>query len=190
MSDIEKAFWNHEAAKRLKVGESTLRKYCMELEKNGYTFIKGAMDSRAFTEKDLLALSYFQTLYKNNKVPRDEAARKVVERYSSKEGGNEVATPVQEMSNRSVEVLEQRILKMIKDQNKLLEHIENQEEFNRKLLQAFEDQNIIIKRLNEFLEVQEHLKLEDLQKAKDENAAAQDEKKKNKFTWIKKLFKQ
>lgn len=190
MNDIEKAFWNHEAAERLKIGESTLRKYCMELERNGYTFIKGAMDSRAFTEKDLLALSYFQTLYKKNKVPREEAARKVVERYSNQEGGNEVATPVQEMSNRSIEVLEQKLFEMIEDQKKLLEIVEIQEEFNKKLVKAFEEQTIVIKRLSKWLELQEHLTLEDFEKAKDENAAAQDEKKKNKFAWLKKLFKQ
>lgn len=161
----------------------------MELEKNGYTFIKGAMDSRAFTEKDLLALAHFQTLYKKNKVPREEAAKKVVERYSNQEGGNEVATPVQEMSNRSIEVLEKRYLQIIEDQKKLLEHVEIQEEFNKKLLQAFEEQTIIIKKLSQWLELKEHLTLDDFQKAKDENAAAQ-EKKKSKFSWLRNLFKQ
>ncbi|RYL93915.1 hypothetical protein EWI07_07050 [Sporolactobacillus sp. THM7-4] len=42
----ENAFWTKEVADILQIAESTLRKWCIQLEKNDYTFTKGTNGSR------------------------------------------------------------------------------------------------------------------------------------------------
>lgn len=59
---MEKAYWNNEVAERLGMGKSTLRRWCLELEKQGYTFTKGEQDSRAFLEQDVLILEKIKKL--------------------------------------------------------------------------------------------------------------------------------
>lgn len=59
---MEKAYWNHEVAERLQMGKSTLRRWCMELEKQGYIFSKGEQESRAFTKRDVLILEKIKKL--------------------------------------------------------------------------------------------------------------------------------
>lgn len=173
--EIEKAYWTHEAAKYLDIGESTLRKWCIELEKNGYTFVKGAMDSRAFTDKDLMALNHFKQLYKAKKFTREQAAKAVVEKFAS-EGGNGRTTPVQMDNTRSIENLEE----MVKS---LLEHTKKQEEFNKALLTRLDQQEKYIK---EKLDKRDQLLLESIRESQEEKAAALEKKK---TPWIKRIFK-
>ncbi|WP_246040361.1 DUF3967 domain-containing protein [Ectobacillus funiculus] len=59
---MEKAYWNNEVAERLEMGKSTLRRWCLELEKQGYMFTKGEQDSRAFLEQDVLLLEKIKKL--------------------------------------------------------------------------------------------------------------------------------
>jgi DNA-binding transcriptional MerR regulator len=59
---LEKAYWNNEVAERLEMGKSTLRRWCLELEKQGYMFTKGEQDSRAFLEQDVLLLEKIKKL--------------------------------------------------------------------------------------------------------------------------------
>lgn len=189
LADIEKAYWNHEVAQRLNIGESTLRKYCMELEKNGYTFIKGSMDSRAFTDKDLIALAHFQTLYKKKKLTREEAAKRVVERYSDDEGGSDVATPVQNMDNRSIEVLEQMIFRMMKE-NQEKQRLMN-DELLEKIEKRLEEQNNLLREQKEHMEKRDKMLLENLRRTQEEKAAAieEEQKKKSKWQQVKDMFK-
>lgn len=64
---MEKAYWNNEVAERLGMGKSTLRRWCLELEKQGYTFTKGEQDSRAFLEQDVLLLEKVKKLQSQGK---------------------------------------------------------------------------------------------------------------------------
>ncbi|MDF9626868.1 DUF3967 domain-containing protein [Bacillus cereus] len=64
---MEKAYWNHEVAERLQMGKSTLRRWCLELEKQGYIFSKGEQESRAFTKKDVLILEKIKELQSEGK---------------------------------------------------------------------------------------------------------------------------
>lgn len=162
---MQKAYWTHEAAKDLDIGESTLRKWCIELEKNGYEFIKGAMDSRAFTGHDMAALNYFKQLYKTQKLTREQAAKVVVEKFS-REGRNEGTPPVPMENTRSIENLEQ----MVKH---LLDHTQKQENFNKALLERLDQQEKIIK---ESLEKRDKLLLESI-RSSQEQAAAKEKKR-------------
>jgi hypothetical protein len=171
----EKAYWNHEVAKVLGIGESTLRKWCIELEKNGYEFVKGAKDSRAFLEHDLQALMHFKQLTKNDKVPQETAAKTVVEKFI-RTVENERTLPVPYENNRSIEEFEEKI-------NMLLEQSKRQDEFNKALLAKLEQQERYI---SESLERRDKLLLESLRATQEQVAAAQEESKlKNR---IKRLF--
>lgn len=174
LDDIQKAYFTHDVARILDVGESTLRKYCIELEKNGYIFIKGSMDSRAFTDHDLAALNYFIQLYKSKKHTREQAAALVVEKFS-REGGNEGTTPIPKGESRSMDNLERMV-------EQLLEHTKKQEEFNKALLQRLEIQENYIR---ETLEKRDQLLLENIRSAQEEKAAALEKKK---TSWIKRLL--
>lgn len=47
----ERSFWTKEVAEQLEIGTSTLRKWCLALEQENYSFVKGAKNSRAFVQK-------------------------------------------------------------------------------------------------------------------------------------------
>jgi hypothetical protein len=184
---IEKAYWNNEVASELEIGESTLRKWCIELEENGYTFIKGAMDSRAFTDLDLAALKYFKQLLKGKKHTKEQASKIVVEKFK-REGGNERTTPIPMENTRSIENLEvmmKDLLERSRQQEEinhvLLEQTKKQEEFNRLLVQKLEQQEQYIK---ESIEKRDKLLLENIRSSQEQAATIE----KKKTSWIKKIF--
>lgn len=186
MNKMEKAYWNHEVAKYLDIGESTLRKWCIELEKNGYIFIKGAKDSRAFTDHDLKALDYFKKLTKVEKHTLNQASLAVIAKYKRK-GENEGAPLAMDDNNRSVEDLEEKINELLQSQKELINYQEKQEEFNKTLLKMLEKQDRYIK---ESLDKRDKLLIENIRKAQEEKAAAIEEtqKKKSKWQQLKEIF--
>lgn len=139
LNEIEKASWNNNVSKQLDVGDSTLRKWCIELEKSGYNFVKGAKGTRAFTDNDLAALLYFKYLTRAKNHTMKQAAVAVIEKYATK-GENENA------ENNSMERNRSDMEKMIKD---LIEHANRQEEFNKKLLERLDQQDRYIKEILE-----------------------------------------
>ncbi|MCU5109847.1 DUF3967 domain-containing protein [Bacillus cereus] len=76
------AFLTKEVAEILSISESYLRKWCLELEKHEYTFIKvrdpkSNREYRTFTSKDIKALKQFQTLMKDAGYNKVDAAKTV-----------------------------------------------------------------------------------------------------------------
>lgn len=174
LSEREQAYWNHEVAKQLEVGESTLRKWCIELEKNGYTFIKGTKDSRAFTDHDLQALLLFKQLTRVKNHTKEQASIVVVERYLRK-GGNDVTTPVHAEENQSLQELKAMVKELLKDSKE-------QKEFNRVLVKKLEEQDKFIK---ESIEKRDRLLLENIRSGQEQAAEIEKKKISNK---IKRFF--
>lgn len=112
--ESEKAYWNHEVSKILGIGDSTLRKWCIELEKNGYVFLKGHKESRAFTQHDLNAVTYFKDLTKVKKHTMKQAAVLVVERYKDREERDRT-TPVLVEESQPVQVLHESISRLVSE---------------------------------------------------------------------------
>ena len=167
----EKVYWNHEIAERLGIGESTLRKWCIELEKNGYIFIRGTMDSRAFTVHDLTALNHFKELTKNEKKPKTEAAMLVVARFKRKEENEE--TPPVHMENEDSKV--DKLEKMVE---RLLENSEKQEKFNQALIERMEQRLEQQERyIRESIDKRDRLLLESIRNTQEEAAAKEEERK-------------
>lgn len=93
---MEKAYWNHEVAEQLQMGKSTLRRWCLELEKQGYIFSKGEQESRAFTKRDVLVLEKIKEL-QNKGEKLEHAIKRVI-------NGHEQALLTPQSIPRSVDI--------------------------------------------------------------------------------------
>ncbi|MGG4042371.1 DUF3967 domain-containing protein [Bacillus smithii] len=140
----EPAYWSKEVAEALKISDSTLRKWAMTLEKFGYEFIRGANNSRAFVERDIIALRRMKELIQNRGVTVRNAAQAVISSLEPTtgtggvQGTNEVVVHDSQEPAISAELLKE-----------VLERQERLEELNRQLIEKLEKQQRYI---NERLE--------------------------------------
>jgi DNA-binding transcriptional MerR regulator len=174
METTEKAYTTKEVSTTLNIGDSTLRKWCLALEKNGYKFLRNEQNKRLFVEKDLVVLRHFQQLVQENNVPLDNAAMLVVDRFGN--GPFEVRTGIV----RKEENEEHRDLKRYEEViQQLLDHIDKQEKFNQELLKRLEQQQKYIEeRLNE----RDKMLMESIRESQETRkllAAAHEEQKKS-----------
>jgi hypothetical protein len=134
---MERAYWNHEVAEYLDIGESTLRKWCMELEKNGYEFTKGVMESRAFTDEDLVSLNHFKQLTKAKKHTKEQAAKAVVQKFQGKGGKDrETAFPME-----NIRSIENMLREVLQQNEKLLKRLDEIEEREKMILKIIDGEN-------------------------------------------------
>lgn len=88
---IEKAYTTKEISLTLNIGSSTLRKWCLALEENGYQFARTDNQRRLFVDRDLVALKYFQKLVQGENFSLENAAKVIASKY--KEKASESRTP-------------------------------------------------------------------------------------------------
>lgn len=88
---IEKEYTTKEISLTLDIGSSTLRKWCLALEKNGYFFTRTDNQRRLFVDRDLIALRYFQKLVQGENFSLDNAAKVIASKYKSE--ASELRTP-------------------------------------------------------------------------------------------------
>ena len=79
----ERAYWTHEIATFLSVSDSTLRKWCLELEKQGYTFTKGAKNSRALLVRDRDLLILVKHHLRTDKITIEKAVEQALEEFKT-----------------------------------------------------------------------------------------------------------
>lgn len=150
----EKAYWTHEIASMLKVSDSTLRKWCIALEKQGYEFIKGKNKSRAFLVRDKNAFLYFKRLVQVEGRTIEEASKQVYREYFE----NNRTTPI-----RATESLVQGAFE--EELESIEKRLAQQEELNRQILERLieqerrqeeRDKNLMMT-LNQILETKKEL---------------------------------
>jgi DNA-binding transcriptional MerR regulator len=115
----ERAFWAREVAENLGISESTLRKYCLILEKAGYKFLRGDNNRRAFRKKDVEILRRFKALADQGKK-LDEAAVTLVATLDQQE---ETAVSVVSLAdtNKTMQIEKvKEVIKPILEQNEML----------------------------------------------------------------------
>lgn len=115
----ERAFWAREVAENLGISESTLRKYCLILERAGYKFLRGDNNRRAFRKKDVEVLKQFKTLADQGKK-LDEAAVTLVATLDQQE---ETAVSVVSLAdtNKTMQIEKvKEVIKPILEQNEML----------------------------------------------------------------------
>jgi DNA-binding transcriptional MerR regulator len=80
MTDV-KIYWSREMATLLGIGDSTLRKWCLELERANYAFLRDENDKRAFFDHDVLALRDMQHFIKRG-MTLEQAAKATQDKIS------------------------------------------------------------------------------------------------------------
>lgn len=196
MDNTERAYTTKEVSTTLNVVDSTIRKWCLAMEKHGYTFMKNENNQRLFLEKDLVALRHYQTMVKENNFSMDNAGMVIASRFSSPFPNGSGGVPAvktedeERLSARPDTRSDERI-------DKLIEHAEKQEQFNKELLERLNEQQKYIEKQHYYIE--EKLKERDgnlmeslrtLQEAKQEmlEIAATKEEEKPKQGFFARLF--
>lgn len=183
MNESEKAYTTKEISLTLDIGTSTLRKWCLALEENGYQFARTEGKKRLFVERDLIALRYFQKLVQGENFPLGNAAKVITSKYNNKasESGTPAVLRKDEGEKRSVERSEEMFLQ-------LMERLDKQEQFNRELLERLDQQQRYIdERLDaqdERLIKHDEVLMQSLRESLETQkmiAAAQEEEKKKGF---------
>ncbi|MCF8891253.1 DUF3967 domain-containing protein [Priestia megaterium] len=142
----EPAYWTSEVAKKLEVSDSTLRKWCIQLEATGYKFVKGENDSRAFTKHDLNALQLFKQIVKVQRKTKEVASLEVVERYGARQGTSpmqpaQMAVQAHEFKDKiddmaqSIEEIKKQLHEQMKFNQELLKQIQQRDEYISKKLE-------------------------------------------------------
>ncbi|MGG4156889.1 MULTISPECIES: MerR family transcriptional regulator [Bacteria] len=158
-----------EASVSLGIGDSTLRKWCLAIEHHGYNFPRTDNNRRVFFDKDMVILRQLRQLVQVQNLSLENASLIVVTKLNeeaSEEKNTEIAVP----SNRYDEEVIQE----------LLDHIERQEKFNKKLLQRLDEQQ---KYIEERLEKREQLIKENIKESQETKKLlleAKEEKKQRK----------
>lgn len=155
-SEQERAYWTHEAADKLQISHSTLKRWCGELEVSGYKFTKGTNDSRAFTAHDLSALEKYKHLTKTQKVPKDKAATTVTEEFSK--DPSDWATPAHKENDhfssspqaaQTLQALMQRFQEQEEMNLQILQELKTANELNKTISSQYEQLKQEIQALNE-----------------------------------------
>jgi DNA-binding transcriptional MerR regulator len=116
----ERAFWAREVAENLGISESTLRKYCLILERAGYKFLRGDNNRRAFRKKDVEVLRRFKALADQGKK-LDEAAVSLVDMLNQQEEETAVSVVSLADTNKNMPLENIReAIQLILEQNEML----------------------------------------------------------------------
>lgn len=97
MQSNDKTYWSREIADLLDIGSSTLRKWCLLLEQNGYLFLRDEHERRAFTEHDAIALRKLKDLTKDKGMTLENAVIAVISTHNRNQNEERTlsATPTQ-----------------------------------------------------------------------------------------------
>ncbi|MFE4030407.1 hypothetical protein ACFX4N_30190 [Priestia sp. YIM B13551] len=130
-----------EMAKRLNTTSSNIRKWCIELEKHGYEFVKDNRKKRYYSVTDQTLLSNLKYAIQEKKLPLEIAAMTVVkgfdrnrslsitqEEHLKNEENNRKLTVHQEHNNHTTEIV----------LNTMKEQFEQQQSINNKLLEMLD----------------------------------------------------
>lgn len=130
------AYWTKEVADNLGIVSSTLRKWCLLLEEGGYTFDRNDKDQRIFYEHDVMTLRAVKKLTQKDHMTLANATKKAIQQAKSREFVTPTDTEEKGVAERDINSDIERDGTI----NKLLAHIEQQERFNRELLDRLDRQ--------------------------------------------------
>jgi transposase-like protein len=169
----EKTYSGREVAATLGIGASTLRKWSMLLEQHGYRFLRDSQNRREYRQSDVAALRSFYQMTKEQLVPLEEAACKVVTRTapSSAPARTEAAAPLVPRSPAPFERLEEQV-------HALARHVQRQDEAQLALLERLEKQEAYIRSSLKERDRRLTKAMRDILETKAQIARMQDEKRK------------
>lgn len=179
--DSDRVYWSHEAATLIGIATSTLRKYCLALEKCSYEVMKDENDRRAFFDHDILVLRDMKKMVDRG-MTLENAAEAVVAKQKRQSGTLPVLAEERYVERSEKTFDGEQISSVV--QKAAEQYWGNvQREFNgvRDDMQQLKQQNAELKHQNDELQVQ----LNELTKSVKEIASAmsndKDERKKKRF---------
>lgn len=167
----EFGYFSKDVAIELEITTSTLRRWSIELEKQGYSFQRNEKEQRIYYERDFKAFRELKKLLANS-VPFTDSIKSVVTRDFENENAQKMPSVYSEIMRLSKREVEDIVKKAIEDEREIL-------------LDALE------KRMSDTIEMRDRLVTQQLRSAIDESkkqltAASHPSEKK---TWWQRLFK-
>lgn len=156
----EKSYWSKEIADHLGIGTSTLRKWCLLLEENGYVFLRDEHGRRAYTEHDAIALRQFKELTTEKAMSLENASIVVISAYNRKHNevvtlsATENVTRSEQRHDERFDALESRFDTYMEQQEAfqkaLLEQLQKRDEYIENVLKTRDER--LLQTMNEILE--------------------------------------
>lgn len=166
----EFGYFSKDVATDLEITTSTLRRWSIELEKEGYTFNRNEKEQRIYYERDFKAFRELKKLLSNN-VPFIDAVKAIASTNFENKNAEQTPSVYSEMIRLSKRELQEIIKTAIEEEREIM-------------LDAFQE------KLNETIEMRDKLLTQQLKNSLEESkkliAATQEETNK---PWWKKLFK-
>ncbi|MED0675257.1 DUF3967 domain-containing protein [Aneurinibacillus thermoaerophilus] len=179
-NEFEKAYSTNEIATLLQIGDSTLRKWCIELEKNGYHFIRDDNDNRAFVDHDVIVLRQLQEMTRGRKTTIGTAAMLIAERFKHDDRTDRTGGVPIDLS-RSNERYNTLLEEVKNTRQEFADYRTKQEAFNQALLEQLKKQQEYIEKSIKARDEQLMKAIREIQEARLQLAAAEQEKKKKKW---------
>ncbi len=169
----ELGFFSKDVALKLDINASTLRQWCLAMEKEGYKFERNDKDQRIFYERDINLLFELKNLIDKTR-DRDNAIKTVVSRKNAIDNAEKMLG-VHDNNSDNITVSKSELEELI--QSSVEKAIEKEREA---MFKAFEV------KMNDSMERRDRVLMESLRQAQEERkvllqlAAAQEEEKKKK----------
>lgn len=175
----EYGFFSKDVALKLDINASTLRQWCLAIEKEGYEIERNDKQQRIFYDRDINLLFEIKLQIEKTRE-RDNAIKSIVSRFKNQ---NNAQNPPSVSENKGdIMTLEQG--------KEILKRLDQQEQFNKLLLEQLDKQQKFIeesltRRDQQLIEsLRESQETRKLIAAATEKAEQQQEKK----SWFKSLF--
>ncbi|MBJ6360515.1 hypothetical protein ACFOQM_04200 [Paenibacillus sp. GCM10012307] len=169
----ERSYWSREVAGFLQIGDSTVRKWCKQLESQGYIFFRDDQGRRGFTTKDIDALRYFKELTQDRSMALESAASEVSIRFSKEQYQADESTAIESQDDHTTMMA------------RIIQYVNKQEEFNMILLKevsaAREELQDQKRYIEESLNRRDEILLKHLKDSLEERRAEAKEKSKHKW---------
>lgn len=120
------------------ISESTLRKWCLEIEKSDYHFERGANNTRYFNERDVLLLQRVKQQVQELGRTVSEGVNIVISMFQEEQRAQGVR------GEQSGDEQELSLFVGRSEFKQILERLDMQEEFNKALLERLEQQQSYI----------------------------------------------
>jgi DNA-binding transcriptional MerR regulator len=139
MKRTERPFSAKEVSAILGIGDSTLRKWCLAIEEQGYYFPRTDNNKRLFFKQHVDLLKTFRKFVQVQNMSMENAATLIISKVEEEPFEQENTDNTVPSVRSDNEIIQ-----------KLLNHIEQQEQFNKELLKRLEEhQKYIEERLNQ-----------------------------------------
>ncbi|MED3729428.1 DUF3967 domain-containing protein [Priestia filamentosa] len=157
---MEQTYFGSEVASTLKIGSSTLRKYSLALEEQGYIFDRGMNNSRIFYQKDVAMIQRIMNAMNKKNITLEQAIKLAISSIPE----DIVATAVRDKrTESSIDVA-------------MLERLERLEKINLELVKRLEEQQRMLQERDTKRDEQLITVLREVQESKQLIAATKDKK--------------